>query len=348
MKTSFTLSFLFILNLSWGQLGKINTYEFLSLPVSARITALSGVGVFHKDEDLNLATINPSLLNEKMDNSLVINHNYNFADIANGYVGYAKQFKDFTAHLGFVYMNYGTQKITNDLEEVLGEFSASDRAVVLGVGKQLNERINAGVNVKGVFSSLESYQSSGLAVDASLSYSNPLKNIVYSFIINNFGSELKSYNNEKLNAPLNIQIGLSKKLAHLPLRFSVIAHQLQQWNIRYDDPNAIKVVDLLGQTNEAGAFSKTVDNVFRHLLFNAELSLGKTEGFQVRAGYNHFRRKELNLSKIRSLAGFSFGFGIKIKQFNLDYGLGYYHLAGAANHLSIRTNLDRFKKKITM
>jgi len=57
------------------------------------------------------------------------------------------------------------------------------------------------------------------------------------------------------------------------------------------------------------------------------------------------RRKELSLSNFRSLAGFSAGFGLRIKEIYINYGLGYFHLAGAANHISIRTDLGRFFRK---
>ncbi len=347
MKLKFTFSsvFIFVFSVAYGQFGSRNTYEFLSLPISSRITALGGVGTFIKDDDINLAFINPSLINEKMDGSIGFNHNFYFADITNGHFAIGKKIKGFNTHLAFTYLNYGESNLTNEFEEVLGKFSGSDRAITLGIGKQLNERISAGINVKGIISSLESYSSTGLAFDAALSYAKEDKNVVYSLLIKNLGTELSSFNGKKLPAPLDIQLGFSKKLQHLPLRFSIIAHQLQQWNVRYDDPDDVQI-NLLGETSEKSNFSKSIDNLFRHLMFNAELSMGKTGGFQLRAGYNHFRRAELNLSTIRGMAGFSAGFGIKIKQFNLDYGLGYYHLAGAANHLSLRTNLDRFKKKI--
>jgi hypothetical protein len=348
MKKTFYLICLHLLVISSlnAQFGRRYTYEFLSLPTSARVTSLSGIGLFVQDDDINLASINPSLLNDKMNKSISFNHNFHFADIANGHVAVGKSFGKFTTHLGFTYVNYGTSLLTDEFDNKLGTFNASDRAIVAGVGTMLNERISAGVNVKGIFSNIESYQSIGVATDLALSYHNPEKKVVYSFLVKNLGAELSSYHGSRLQSPLDIQIGFSKRLEHLPLRFSIIGHQLQQWNIRYDDPDNQGNVNFLGESSEQSGFEKSIDNLFRHLMFNAELSLGKTEGFKLRAGYNHFRRRELNLSTIRSMAGFSFGFGMKIKKINFEYGLGYHHLAGATNHISIMTNLDRFKKKV--
>lgn len=92
--------------------------------------------------------------------------------------------------------------------------------------------------------------------------------------------------------------------------------------------------------------NNTIDNIFRHIIINGEFLLGKNENLRLRAGYNHLRRKELSLSTFRSLAGFSLGFGLKINVFKLDYGVGYHHVAGATNHITISTNMGKFLKNL--
>jgi hypothetical protein len=54
-------------------------------------------------------------------------------------------------------------------------------------------------------------------------------------------------------------------------------------------------------------------------------------------------RRELSVDNFRSLAGFSFGAGIKINRFRIDYGRTNFHLAGGTNHLSISTNFSEFR-----
>ena len=56
------------------------------------------------------------------------------------------------------------------------------------------------------------------------------------------------------------------------------------------------------------------------------------------------RRGELSSSSVNDLAGFSFGIGIRVKQFQIDYGFGSYHFAGAAHHFGISVNLDEILK----
>ena len=330
-----------------AQTGRKYTYEFLALPPSARITGLGGIAPSLKDDDINLSVYNPSNLNASHHNSLSFNHHFHFAGISNGSAAYGRHIAPWglTAQISVGYISYGEFKLTNESDVNLGTFTASEQYLGIGVAKKLNERISAGLQVKTVFSHFETYQSTGLAGDLALQYENPDKKLAVSFLVRNLGGELSTYRATALSAPLDIQIALSKRLSHLPLRFSIIAHQLQQWDVRYDDPNTQQETDLFGEVKKQSAFAAGADNFFRHFIFNMELMLGKKEGFKLRAAYNHQRRQELNLSTFRSMAGFSLGFGIKIRQIGIDYGLGYYHLAGATNHLSIVTNQARFKSK---
>jgi len=331
-----------------GQIGGRYTYEFLGNPQSARLTALGGSLITIADQDITLAAANPALLSDTSHNQVTFNHNFAFADGSNGYFGYARKIDkwDLNTHIGISYVSFGEFTAADELGNTTGTFTGGETAVTIGASKRLNERITLGVNVKGVFGSMESYSSTGLGGDIGLLYTRPGSNFSAAFVVKNIGGELSSYGTEAAAMPLDIQIGISQKLKHLPFRFTIIAHQLQRWGIRYDDPDVVDNESLFGEpAPEPSEFSNELDNFFRHFIFNGEFLLGKTQGFKLRFGYNHLRRQELSLSNFRSLAGFSAGFGLRIKGINIDYGVGYFHLAGAANHVSIQTNLNRFFRK---
>ena len=76
----------------------------------------------------------------------------------------------------------------------------------------------------------------------------------------------------------------------------------------------------------------------RHLIFGVEIF--PSPNFILRAGYNYQRRQELKYDEKLSAVGFSFGFGIRIKRFTLDYGIAQYHLAGSSNLFSLAINLN--------
>lgn len=342
-----TLCFIFP-SLTNGQVtGGQSSFEFLNLPASARVTGLGGSVITVVDDDATLAYQNPAMLTDSVSGAITFNQAGLFADARHGYVSFAKKTNlwGLTGNLGIQYINYGDFSRADEIGNQSGTFSANEYAITLGAGKKLNERIQAGINVKLILSNYESYSASALATDFALNYINRDSKFIAGFLVRNVGFSLSSFNDSDLSMPLDIQLGVSKKLAHLPLRVSVTAHQLQQWNVRHDDPDVNVETNLFGEEDEpTGAVASSIDNFFRHMIFGAELLIGKHQNLKLRAGYNHLRAQELAVSEFRSLSGLSLGFGFKIYKFNIDYGVGYHHVAGASNHITVRTSLSRFRK----
>jgi len=341
---------LFILSSHWAtaQLGGQNVFQFLNLPESSRVTALGGSLITVYDDDVTLALQNPALLDSSSHNTFSFNHNFHIAGISNGLVNYGRHIDKYniTAHAGIQYMNYGEFKFTDEIGNQQGSFDASELAFVIGAGKAINERIFAGANLKYVSANYESYSSSAISTDLGLSYVNQESRFIASLVFKNLGIQLSKFAENKESIPLNVQLGISKKLKHLPFRISVTAQNLQKWGIRYDDPNATVETDIFGAVQETNAFNERIDNLFRHFIFGGEFLLGRSQNLRFRIGYNHLRRQELKVSQFRSFGGFSLGAGLKIYKFRIDYGVGYYHLGGASNHLTISTNLTEFRKKL--
>ena len=345
----YILTVLLIPKTIYSQNGGKYAYEFLNLSQSARSTALGGHLISVNDEDVALAYANPALLNPFMSQQLALNHNFHFADISHGFInyGFAIPKWDLHLHAGINYINYGNFTRADEFGNQNGSFDAAETAITVGASRKLNERITAGVNLKLISSRLDAFSSLGISSDLGLLYENVEQSFTIGAVLKNMGTQFSTYNGLRENLPFDIQIGFSKRLKHLPFRLSITAHTLNRWDIRYDDPNAEDPIQLFGdQTQSDGGFGESVDNFFRHFTFNGEFLIGQRENFRLRIGYNHLRKKELSVSEFRSLGGFSAGFGFKVKQFRFDYGVGYYHLAGGVNHLSISTNLKEFKKKV--
>ncbi|MEM9917229.1 MAG: type IX secretion system protein PorQ [Bacteroidota bacterium] len=329
--------------------GGNNTYEFLNLPASARLTAMGGHLISVRDDDLSLALSNPSLLNPDMHQQIALSHNIFLGGINHGYVAYGHHAKKWNAslHAGLQYTTYGTFDAADEFGTITGEFKASEYAFVVGASRQVYEKLTFGANAKLITSQLETYNSVGLAADLGLFYQDTSGRFTASLVFKNAGAQLSGYTNEN-NEPLpfDIQIGISQRLKHLPFRFSVVYHNLQRWNLLYDDPTTEETTFIIGDGNqEESGFSMQIDNFFRHFVFSGEFLFGRLENFRLRFGYNHLRKQELSVDNFRSLAGFSMGLGFKIKRFRIDYGRSFYHLAGGGNHFSISTNLREFKKK---
>jgi hypothetical protein len=330
-----------------AQIGGENVYQFLQMTPSARISALGGNLITVRDDDVNLAFANPALLNPAMHNALSFSHNFHIAGIQNGYFAYGHHLKksDITLHGGVLYATYGVFDATDEIGDVTGEFKADEYAIAFGAGKQLYERLAVGANLKMVTSQLESYNSLGLVGDLGATFIDTSKRLTISLVMQNIGGQLTTYreqNREK--APFDMQLGLSHRLKYLPFRFSIIYRRLDRWNILYDDPNEEKST-LFGEAPPPNKTAVFVDNLFRHFVFNGEFLFGRHEPFRLRVGYNHQLRQELSVEGFRSLTGFTFGVGLKINRFRIDYGRGVYHLAGGLNHLTLSTNLSEFTHK---
>ncbi|MEL7118757.1 MAG: type IX secretion system protein PorQ [Bacteroidota bacterium] len=343
----FPLLMLLLPQLVNAQFGGFFNYKFISLPNSARVSALGGNLITVMDDDINLAYANPSLLNPQMHQQIGFSHSFHMADINHGYVamGLHNEKLATTFYGGIHYMGYGELQLTNEFFQNLGTFKANEVALTVGAGRMVDERVSLGANVKFINSRLEAYSSSALAADIAATYSDTASNFTAALVIKNAGFVLSSYTdleNSSEELPFEIQLGISKKLRYLPFRFSIIMTNLQRWDLRYDDPNQVDDPGFFGEgdTNNDSPF---IDNLFRHFVFNGEFLIGKRENFRMRVGYNNFLRQDLNVDEFASLAGFSFGFGIKVNRFRLDYGRMTYHIAGGTNHLSVSTNLQEFK-----
>jgi hypothetical protein len=325
-----------------GQIGGDNTYEFLNLSSSARIAAMGGKLVPVKDHDLNLVFGNPALLSPEMDQQLTLSGVKYFADIKYGYAAYAHEWKNKgTVAAGIHYVNYGDFTETDITGAVTGEFKAAEYALNLTFARPVyDSSLTVGATLKTIYSSLESYNSVGIAFDLGANYyfEKSLTNL--SLVVKNIGRQIKYYredNNEPL--PFEIQLGVSQKLEKAPFRFSIVAHHLEKFDLTYTDPSKSDEVDPI--TGEPVEDKITLgDKILRHFVFGGELLLSKN--FHVRAGYNFQRRKELGIESKMSTVGLSWGFGFRISRFHLSYGRATYHLAGASNHFTVTTDLGEF------
>ncbi len=347
MKKTLVIIFLitFVLN-SYSQIGGTATYKFLDLPTSARVSALGGNNISIADDDLNLVYNNPALLDSSMANTLTMSYVNYFADINWGYASYAFKTKKLgTIAAGMHYVDYGKFTGADEFGNKNGDFYASEYALNIFWAYQIDSFWTAGVNFKPILSVLESYNSFGLAFDFGINYNRPEKGFSAAFVIKNLGSQIKPYygkNYEPL--PFDLQVGMTKKLAHAPFRFSLLAQHLQKPNLNYTIPENENIVQFDSQTaTKENIALKYSDMAMRHLIIGLEFMPAKA--FTANIGYNHQRRQELRLTNKAGFSGFSYGIGINLKKFYIGYGRANYHLAGASNNFSVRINFNEFYNK---
>jgi hypothetical protein len=330
---------------AFAQLGGSSSFSFVNIDPTARMGALGTSTMSSIGRDVSMAYYNPSLHTTEMSNSVMLSYNNYLADINSGYFGFSKTFDSigsFSGHI--IFTDYGQFDETDVTGKKIGEFYAYDYVFQIGYGNvyKKDPRFTYGASIKFLYSDYDKYIATAFAVDCGATYHNPEKKFYASLLIRNLGYNAIPYNVERVDLPFDIQLGISKKLAHNPLRFTMVAHDLQQFNISYTNTNARnKNIDLeTGQVIYADAGFG--EKVMRHFNFGAELVF--SDNFQLRGGYNHQRRKELAPENIKGAAGFSWGVGIGIKKFTVDYAMVVYFPGIQTNYFTVSKNLSDFRR----
>ena len=345
MKTTFLGIFLLIFSVGFSQTGGLNSFPFLNLTYNARSAGLGGNFISVYDNDITLGIANPSLLNSDMNKNISFSTSLMPGGINHGMLGYGFDAKRIGSSMsGYIkYISYGTFQRTAINGTSEGTFSPFEMIAGAGIGREINKRIRLGANLNFLFSQLENYSAVGASVDFAATYHIEEKNFLVTLLGKNIGYQFKGYT-KGVHSPLpvEIQVATSYRVKHAPFRISLLAHNLQKWDLTYNDPTLLPTVDpLTGDTipvKRAGFFEK----LGRHFSYQLEILVSKH--IDVRVGFDYHSRKELGLSQRPGIAGFSFGLGVHFSKFRIDYGFMAYSAAGYGNMITLSTDLSKWRK----
>jgi len=296
---------------SYAQEGK-DGYNFLLFPTSARVSALGGTSVSLVESDPSLIFHNPALLGGEMDGRLNLNYMNYISDVNVGSVAFTKAFRERSAWgVGATYMNYGSMKETTVDNEQIGTFSVQDISLHVFYSYDLSEKWRGGLSMKALYSTLADYSSFGLAVDAGLSYFDTERDLSFGVALKNVGAQLKAYEDERQSIPWDLQLGVTKRMAHAPVRVSATAMYLNRWKFNYVDNTST-------ETNDS-----FLETAFKHLVFGVEFL--PTENLWLGVGLNPKTKMDMKLSSGNALGGFSIGGGIKVSRFSINASIARYH-----------------------
>jgi hypothetical protein len=326
-----------IYNLTYSQVGGQSVYQFLNLVSSPRQAALGGKIITNLDYDVNQPLFNPATINEEMNGKLAINYGSYFGDVSYGTAAYAYTYDQHiqTFHAGVTYINYGKFDGRDEFGSSTGNFSGNEVAISLGYAYNLPKtNLHLGANIKFVSSSLESYNSFGLAADISALFQNKNKSVNYALVIRNFGTQLKSYNGLTEKLPFEIMAGISQELENVPIRWHLTLENLQKWNVNFSNPaRSQQTID----GEEIPEKVTVLGNAFRHVIFGAEIF--PKRAVSLRLSYNFRRAAELKIVDQRTFSGISLGFGIRFSKFRFDYAYSRYTAASNTSLFGLMINL---------
>lgn len=347
-KTGITLSLLSGFLLTWSMAnaqvtGGQFSFEFLRLANSPHVSALGGMSVSNPSDDISLALQNPALMRPGLHNQLQLNYNGLYAGISSSNLAYGYHSEKIKTSFAFglQYINYGNFKQTNAVGNIEGDFKAIDYATTFAASRSYRAHWRYGANLKFAHSALATTRATAAMMDIGINYYDTASLWDIGAVAKNMGVMLDRYVAENPSEPIpfDLQIGVSKKFKHLPLRLFTTIHHLYEWDIRYDNPDDKATSILTTVDSSEKVKSNFVDKMFRHFIFGAELTLGKR--ITVTASYNNLRRKEMVLQTASGVTGFAFGVGINLNKFVINYGRSYYYVAGAYNEIGITMRLNK-------
>lgn len=280
-------------------------YNFLRLPVSAHAAALGGDNISIIEDDESMIFNNPALLSSVSDKTINLNY-MNYMSGANtasaAFNRIIKERASVAASAQFI--DYGKMKEMDENNVQTGEFSAKDISIAGYFSYMLTERIAGGITAKFVTSYIGDYNSIAMGIDLGLNYYDPEKEWSVSLVAKNLGGQMKAYDDQYDRMPIDVQLGASKRFAHMPFRLSATLVDLNHLDYKF----------------------------INHLVMGADIIISPT--IWVGVGYNFRRANEMKITEADGSsshgAGLSFGAGINLERFKLNLAYGKYHVSSSS------------------
>jgi hypothetical protein len=322
-------------------LGGSSTFNFLKLPNTPQLTALGGVNVSQISNDVGMAFYNPALLQSSMHTQMNTVFNIFYADIKTYHLSLGYHNAELKTNFlwGLQYFSYGSLQETDASGNIFGSLRPVDWVMQVSASRNYLEKWSYGVALKFINSNYGQYRSNGIAADVSVLFHDSSNLFSASILAKNMGFQLKKYDDGSAeDLPFDLVAGLSKRLAHAPFSFSITAHHLHQFDVRYND-TSFNNDNVFGQANKNKKF--VFDKFFRHFVIASQAYIGNN--LEVSLAYNHLRRQELNIDKGgNGLNGYSIGIGALFNKIQIRYARAYYQNNTAYNQLGLNLQLNKY------
>jgi hypothetical protein len=287
-----------------------NTYDFLRVDMSARAAALGGSFVSNND-DVDVIFYNPAGMSFLEMDPVSFSFVKHLMDINLFSLAYSTEFNDIGRFgAGIKYINYGTFDEADEFGNRTGEFSAGELAFVIGYTNEFSDNFYYGANAKIIYSSIAEESSSAVGVDLGINYEIPDQQLNLAAAVLNLGTQLSSYINTKEDLPLDIIVGISKRLENVPVRLSLDFHRL----------------------------NKEREEFYQHFKgFSVGAEFYLSQVLTLRFGYDNERRTEMKIGSSSGIAGFNGGLGVKVSDYSFSYGYSSLGSIGAMHRVSLST-----------
>lgn len=315
----------------FAQPGGRNSFEFVNVQNHARLAGLGAVNVSLADRDINFFTSNPALNSDSLDRIASATYQAYVAKIGHAFISYQHPFSKLgSIRFGVQHINYGTIRGYDQNGIETGEFNSSETALYISKSHQIGN-FRMGATIKGAFSDLAGYRATAVMTDIGGVFVHPKRNLTVGLAIKNLGAVLSDYSSAtNSTVPFDVQLGVTIKPEHMPIRFSLTGHQLTR-NISYFDRDT--------DAEEPGTLRK----ILEHVNFGAEILIHKN--VNILFGYNYLIHQSLKLSEGGGGAGLSFGFSAAVKSFEFAASRNAYMTGNAGYSFTLSTNMNKILKR---
>ncbi len=301
-----------------------SVFNFLSLPNSAHATALGGKNISLVEDDASLTFQNPALLSTVNSNTIGFNFLTYMRGAKSGSASYARAHKERgTWGVNAQFAGYGKMQETDESGQSLGDFRPLDVAISGLYSYALTDRLAAGAAGKIIYGKYAGYNSLAMGVDLGLNYYVAESDFSLSAVAANLGGQLKAFGEHHERLPFNLSIGVTKRLAHAPLRINVTMSDITRWDKKY----------FYNPEGDAKAGRILLSH------FTLGLDIIPSDRFYIAAGWDFRRAYEMKAAGSGHLAGLTVGAGMYLKRFQIGVAYARYHISAPTINVSLSTSL---------
>ena len=183
-------------------------FDFLRIPPTSREAAMGGATAAVAGGPTSF-WYNPAHACSDQPTKAQVGYLNYIAGIHVGSLAYNQQLSD---HQGIgaavVYLNSGTMKRTNEQGEELGKFGVSYTDINVSGAMKVLPDLNIGVGVQGLYGSIDTFFSLGLAANVGAAYQLPVTGLRAGLSVTNLGYQLKAFQAGRDPMPIDIGLGL--------------------------------------------------------------------------------------------------------------------------------------------
>ena len=289
-------------------------FEFLRIVFNPRSSAMAGAFVAMRG-DVSGIMHNPAGMAFGEGQHVSFDYVNYLLDIGGGQAAYSQRIEGFGQISGVIsYFNYGSFDETTEFAQKTGnQFGAHDISFAVSYADHLEKYFSYGVSVKYIHSKIDMYTASAIAADFGLLYEAAFEDDLYfGLSLLNLGTPISAFISTKESLPVRLRLGMTKKLAHLPLEFNIAL-------------------------NDLNVYEKDVWERLKKFSIGGEFTL--SDLLRLRLGYNNDIHQGLDTGTGAGFSGVALGLGIYYNAYRFDYGFSSFGDLGNTHRIGISAAL---------